>query len=244
MMKLSFLFLFSIASIVSINAQDKAVTNGRELIKAMNDAYKGKWYRNLTFVQQTGFYKDGKLEREQIWYEAMNLEKGLVIKFDSLTSANGFIFKNDSQFVYRDNTVINKARRVHDLIVLGFSVYFDSPEVTINKIKESGYNIESFRTESNNGKIEYVVGDPATSQFWIDAKTLLFVRLQKKQSDGSVSEIKFENYIQLGKAWIETEVVFYKDGKITMREVYSDIRTPKKLPSNLFKSNDFKSMVW
>lgn len=235
--------LIALATTSKVN-NDERVKVGGDVIEAMFSKYKGKWYKTLTFVQQTSFYKNGKLDREQTWYEAMDIKKGLVIKFDSISSGSGLLFKSDSQFVYKNNKLINKTRRVHELIVLGFSVYFDDPKVTLEKLKEAGYNLDVLKTEIENERKVYVVGDSENAQFWIDAETLLFTHLRKKQSDGTVSEVAFKEYKKLGKGWLESEVIFYKNGEVTMREVYKDIRSPKKLPKNLFNQPNFKSIVW
>ena len=140
------LCLFLLSNTFLYSQEIKSIT-GDDVIRAMHQTYKGKWYKTLTFVQQTSFYKGGKLDREQTWYEAMDIRKGLVIKFDFISSGSGLLFKSDSQFVYKNNKLINKTRRVHELIVLGFSVYFDDLKVTKEKLKEAGYNLDILKTE-------------------------------------------------------------------------------------------------
>ena len=88
------------------------------------------------------------------------------------------------------------------------------------------------------------MGDPDVAQFWINAKSLLFTRLRKKTKDGSFSEIYFDKYQKLGNAWIETEVLFYKNDQLMMKEVYRDIKTPAALPDNLLSLDNFKSIKW
>ena len=210
----------------------------------MHNRYQGNWYRNLTFTQQTTFYKDGVKDREQTWYEAMDANYGLVIKFDSIGSGSGYVFANDSITVYKNDTLKIKNRLVHELLVLGFTVYTEPPQKTLDKLKECGFNTDIIHQEKLNGKNHYLVGDSATAQFWIDAETLLFTKLQKKQKDGAVSEIQFANYQHLDKGWIAPLVDFYKNGKQTQKEVYNNITTPANLPSSYYTWGKFSELRW
>lgn len=243
---LKFVLVTSVSILIAGNcqSQESRVNTAVGVIESMFNMYKGKWYSTLTFTQQTSFYKSGILDHEQTWYEAMSIPGGLVIKFDEIGSGNGILFKSDSQYVFKDNLLVNKTRKVHELLVLGFSVYVDTPEITIAKLKEAGFSFEFFTKEINNDSVEFVVGDPTVAQFWIDAKTLLFTRLRKKNKDGSFSEVHFNKYQKLGSAWIETEVLFFRNGQIAMKEVYNDIKTPNKLPDNLLSLDNFKSIKW
>lgn len=216
--------------------------NGVDVIKRMYEMYNGKWYRTLTFTQQTGFYKDGKLDRTETWYEAIKLDKGLIIKFESKESGNGIVFKEDSQYVYSENILVNKKRVVHDLLVLGFTVYTEDPDATIAKLKESGFDLNKMSEETINGVVHYVIGDAAKAQFWIESKNLLFTKLKKIKSD-VVSEITFDKYTKLGNGWIEQEVMFYKNGVITMSEVYKDIETPL-LNDAIYTFDNFSNVRW
>jgi hypothetical protein len=242
--KLPLLFFICIAA-STIGKAQQHVQTGQQVIESMFRTYKGKWYKNLTFTQKTVFYKQGQPDREEIWYEAMDMTKGgLIIKFNSMHSGNGIIFESDSMFVYKDNERVSKSRRIHELIVLRFSVYIDKPEVTISKLTEAGFDMRQVTTETVHGKLQYVVGNPEQAQFWIDTETMLLTKLRKKQNNGRFSEIHFNGYQKLAKAWIETEVVFYTDGQIMMKELYTHIKTPKKLPPSFYVRTRFSEILW
>ncbi|MCB0606669.1 MAG: hypothetical protein H6562_01060 [Lewinellaceae bacterium] len=237
------ILVLALAAVLPSIAQDAA--NGRAVIEAMHQKYKKKWYKNLTFKQKTTFYKDGKTDREETWFEGMNMPLGLVIKFGDMGSGDGLVFKSDSQYVYRDNRLISQTKRIHDLLVLGFSVYFESPEVSIGKLAESGYDFDHFELDmKEGGGTEFAIGNPDQAQFWVDTKTLLFTKLRKKDKDGNVSEIRFNQYRKLKKGWIAPEVVFLRNGQITLTEAYSEITAPKKLPAGLFDGGDFAAKRW
>ncbi len=64
-MRHTLIFILSLLSLSNVFAQEKAdAKNGRSVIEQMYNQYKKKWYKNVSFTQQTIFYKDGKLERE------------------------------------------------------------------------------------------------------------------------------------------------------------------------------------
>jgi hypothetical protein len=230
------LIILALSFWAGANAQ---VSSSLDLITSMYDRYHKKWYTNLTFVQKTSYYKEGDFVREEIWYEAMKMPEGLIIKYDSLMSASGMMFKNDTMSVFKNGKLVNSTRRVHELLVLGFSVYFDPATKTLQKLKEAGFDVSSFKEEENH----FVIGHPSSKQAWISKDQLLFTRLENANSDGSRSAIEFKNYVKLGKAWIAPEVIFYRNGIMMMKEEYSEIATPKKLP-NLFDQEKFKDIIW
>lgn len=246
-MKLSLISLFLLSSLTIADAQEvNDAPNGRAVIKQMHKRYKNKWYQRLTFTQQTIFYNKGEVEREETWYEAISLPEGLAIKFGDINSGNGITFKSDSQFVWRDDKIVSKTSSVHELLVLGFSVYFDTPEKTIAKLEQSGYDFDHFEIDvKENGGTEFVIGDPGRCRFWIDTKNFLFTRLQRTDKAGNIIETKFNNYQRTGKGWLATEVVFLKNGKPLMTERYKDIKVPKNLPNNILSTTDiFSEVVW
>ncbi len=237
---LSLTILVSSFVIVNYNYSPK---NGKELVQEMHDKYNKRWYQTLTFTQKTTFYQEGKESRVQMWFEAMDLNNGLIIKFDSIESGGGILFAADTQYVYQQNKIVNKVRRVHDLLVLGFTIYSEDVSKSIVKLTERGYNLEKIADGEYNGTKCFVVGDEG-KQFWIDKENLIFHKLTGTNPQGGISEIQFNNYKKLGKGWIAPEVIFLNNNVITMKEEYSEIKIPKKLASTLFDPNQFSKAVW
>jgi hypothetical protein len=226
----------------SVVAQSESLT-GKEVVKKMYTMYNSTWYPTVTFRQQTLSFKDGVQISDETWYEAMDMKKGLVIKINSMDSGNGLIFRNDSLLVYREDKLISKRRKVHELLVLGFTVYTDAPETTLAKLNEAGFNTEIVSRDTYDGRSHFVVGDSAKAQFWIDEKTLLFTKMMKKQPNQPKMEIEFKGYQPLGKAWIETEVIFLRNGQLMMRELYNDIQSPV-LPKSFYDQSVFTKIRW
>lgn len=233
------LLLVSIAACAQSEPSD-----ARALVEKMYETYKDSWYHAITFTQHTEFFKEGVKQREETWYEAMDMKSGaLVIKINGKDSGNGMIFRNDSLLVYADDKLKSKNYRVHELIVLGFSVYTSSPQSTLDKIKAAGFDTDMFSRELYDSRMHYVVGDPGKARFWIDASTLLFTKMTKT-TQGRTQEVEFKGYQKLGKGWIESEVTFTVNGQLVMREVYRDIQAPKSLPESFYNQVVFSRISW
>jgi hypothetical protein len=210
----------------------------------MYEQYKGKWYTDLTFTQKSVFYKDGKVDREEVWYEAIKMPKGLAIKFGSKDSANGLLFMSDTQYVFRSNVMVQKARRPHDLLVLGFEVYFTDPSEIGKKLRELGFDLSQCTVENGPAGKHYVVGDSAKAQFWITADTYLFTKLRRKDLRGNITEVQFNKYLKLGGGWIAPEVVIVRNGQVVMKELYSDWVIDRPIPNSIFDPAAFHSARW
>ena len=228
-----------------------APKSGEELIRQMHARYAGKWYHNLTFVQTTTFPD----KPAQTWYEAGTIPGKLRIDIAPLDSMNAFMFVGDSAIVFQGG----KRAAAHEdrnlLMTLGFDVYGQAPETTIEQLKAQSMDLSKIREDNWNGIKVWVVGadkgDTATNQFWIEQKRLLFVRLieshpsQKNRSGApNLLDITFENYQPLAKAWIAPRCVIKVNGKEVQREDYRDIRADVKLQSDLYDTETYHKPTW
>jgi hypothetical protein len=222
------------------SASQSSIGSTEALLRAMHDRYAGKWYRNLTFVQTSTFYKpDGTVDRAETWREAGLMPGRLRIDTDTATG-RGVIYANDSLYVFQEGKLARTLDRQNELMVLGFDVYFLSPEQSIAKLQKLGFDLTKFRRELHEGREYYVVGaganDLTSKQFWIDAEYLLFWRvfLPPRQPGAKLQEIRFQNYKQHGGGWVAEEVDFLEDGKRTFFERYADVKTNTKLDESVF----------
>src|SRR4051812_18179307 len=129
-MKIFFISILVFSFGQAMGQEANAIKSARA-IGAMHAQYRKDWYPNVTFVQAAIFYKDGKVEKEETWYEAVSGRDGLVIKLNDIKGGNGVMYSGDSQYVWRDNKIVTRIKRLNDLYVLGFSVYTDDPSITI-----------------------------------------------------------------------------------------------------------------
>lgn len=229
-----------------------APTSGLALLQRMHDAYRGRWYRTLTFVQTTSF-PDG---HQEIWYEAAQLPGKLRIDIAPIDSGKMSLFRNDSIYSFDHDTLVRSGALVHPLLVLGFDVYASSPDTTAAKLKALGLDLSQIHQASWQGRPAWVVGaaegDSLTPQFWVDAERLVFVRLierrppppDKPDAPARRLETQFNRYRQLGGGWIAPEVVFLVDGQERLKEEYHDMKADVTLPAELFSPDGYRKPGW
>lgn len=236
--KILFLFLLIAATVTTTTAKIKT---GEDLIRAMHKKYDGKWYKTLTFVQKnTAYKKDGTTENST-WYEAMNAPGRLRIDFAPLDKGDGAIYADNMQYSFKDGKLADTRPLVHSLLVLGFDVYLQPVETTVQQLKDLKFDLSVLHEDKWEGKDVYVVGakqgDAKSSQFWIDKKSLLFVRMVESvgKNKDHLQEVQFNKYQKVESGgWVAAEVVFMIDGKRNWLEEYTDIQTNVPLDKNLF----------
>ncbi len=206
----------------------------------MHSKYEGQWYPHLTFAQNVYFYQGDTIQREQIWHEAITMSEGLLIKFDSISSGNGYLFRNDSLYVFSQGKNVNRGPRVHEALELGFNVYTQPVAITVSKLREAGLDFSILAEDDDY----YILGDAKKKQVWIEKERLLFYKIKTTAENGNTSSVEFLKYEPLGKTWISPEVLFYSNENLTMRETYFDMKIPDALPSDLFSKERFQAKTW
>jgi hypothetical protein len=216
---------------------------GEDLIREMHDKYKDQWYQTLTFVQKTT-HEDGRVET---WYEAAKIPGYLRIDIAPVDSGNAIIFRHDSIVIFRNKKQVNARAFVHPLMVLGFDVYRQPPDVVIGKLKDMKIDLSKLREDTWQGRAVYVVGadkgDTTTSQFWVDKERLVTMRLLEATPQG-VTESQFNNYQRLGHGWIAPEMEFWRAGKMVVKEEYDEIRGDLNLPEELWTAAEYAPPGW
>ncbi len=225
--------------------------SGKDLVRQMHDRYAGKWYRNLTFVQTTTFPD----RPPETWYEAGTIPGKLRIDIAPLDSMKAFLYVGDSAIVFDGGKRVAAHQDRNLLMTLGFDVYGQSPETTIEQLKAQSIDLDKIREDTWNGTKVWVVGadksDTTTNQFWIEQKRLLFVRLieahqSQKNPSGppNLLDITFENYQPLGKTWVAPRCVIKVNGKEVQWEEYRYIRADVKLQSDLYDPVSYHKATW
>lgn len=222
------------------------IKNSEQLVKAMHKKYAKKWYKTFTFVQKNTQFSPNGTKQNSVWYEAMSLPGKLRIDFAPIEKNNGMMFKDGNQFIVRDGKISNKRPLIHSLMVLGFDVYSQPSEITIEQLKNLKFDFSIFREDVWQGRKVYVVGaeksDEKSRQFWIDKDRLLFVRsIQPTGRDGkSTQEIQFNIYQKVKSGgWVAPEVVFLVNGKTFFLEEYTQMQFNVDLDDNLFNPNNW-----
>jgi hypothetical protein len=222
-------------------------TSGEQLLEAMQNRYAGRWYRTLTFVQETSEFPAGAPEKRSTWYEALLLPSRLRIDFEPIDQGNGVLVRGDTQYVMQRGSVVRQIPRANELLLLGFDVYFLEPSASAAWLRRIGFDLSRIRLDVWQGRQVYVVGardasDLRSRQFWVDREHLLFVRLlQPAGTTERTQDIRFLRYQKLGRTWIAPLVEMYDDGRLVLKEEYRHMRVDVQLDSALFDPGRFSS---
>lgn len=222
------------------------IKTGEDLIAAMQKKYAGKWYKTMTFSQKTVFYRPDGTTQVQTWREAMSMPNKLRIDIEPLEKNNGILFVDGMVHRFRDGKLAGSQPFVHALLVLGFDVYHQPVEKTVQDLKSLKMDLSILREDIWQGRKVYVVGakqgDLKSPQFWIDKKNLYFVRLLEPtgKDNAQTQEILFNKYYKVkGGGWVSPEVIVNVDGKPVQTEEYTDVQTDIVLDKNLFETEQW-----
>ncbi len=216
----------------------------------MHERYNSSWYETLTFTQKSTTYNDDGTSSPETWYEAASLPGKLRIDIGEPTKNNGYLLVDGKVTIFKDGRIVGTRDSVNMLLVLGFDVYRQAPETTIQIVKGEGYDFSKLHEETWEGKPAYVVGadkgDLKSKQFWVAKDSLLFVRdIEPSRADASkMDDIRFTNYQPLDGAWVAAGVEVYADGRKVFSEDYSDIRANVKLDPGVFDPEKFNMAHW
>jgi hypothetical protein len=231
-------------------AHSQEIRNGEGVLRAMHDRYQATWYSTLTFTQKSTTYNPDGTNKVDTWYEAALLPGKLRIDFGAASDGNGAIISDGAVTLIRGGKVSGSRSSVNILLVLGFDVYRQAPESTINVVKNEGYDLTKLREDVWEGRPAYVVGagkgDLTSKQFWVEKDTLLFVRvIEPSQNDPkTLDDIRFMDYRKLAGGWVAARVEVKVGDKLVFSEEYSDMQADAKLDPATFDPSQFNSTHW
>lgn len=232
-----------LASLLSVA---QTISTPTQLIQAMHDRYASKWYRTLTFQQQSITHKPDGTTSTEIWYEALLLPGHLRVDIGDHAAGNGMIFNNDHLYIFKDGKQATDRDYIHPLLVLGFDVYGQPVDKTVQQLKDLHIDMSTIHEENFDGRPAYVVGakqgDLKTVQFWIDKERLYFVRLLEpgQKNPDVVQDIRFDDYKQVeGGGWVAEHVSIQVEGKVVFEEKYSDVKVNIPLNEKMFDPANF-----
>jgi outer membrane lipoprotein-sorting protein len=235
-----------VAALLSVTCAAQTISTPKRLIAAMHDRYASKWYHTLTFEQRSVTHKADGTDTTELWHEALMLPGRLRIEIGERSAGNGMLFSNNHLYIYKEGKLADQRDFVHPLLVLGFDVYAQPVDKTMQQLKELNLNTTLIHEENFEGRPTYVVGakpgDLQTLQFWVDKERLYFVRLLRpsEKQPGAVQDTRFDDYKQVqGGGWLAERVAIISNGKVVFEELYSDIQVNPRLSENLFDPEQF-----
>ena len=223
-------------------------TSGTELLQRMHDAYDGKWYKTLTFVQKTTITRPNGVVDTSTWYEALKSPDRLRIDFGDPAKGNGALYTADSLYVVRDGKVTRMIGSGNPFLPFVAGVYDQPLETTLRQLAPYNFDLTRIRTDSWQGKPVYVVGatsagDLDSPQFWVETEHLQPVRFLVKLSpapDAKPNDIRLEKYVPVGGGWLATHVAIMDGSVVRQAEDYSDWKGGVALPADFFVAEKWK----
>jgi hypothetical protein len=222
-----------------------AIHDGKSLLTAMHDRYAKTWYSTVVFQENAITTNPDGTTKTEVWDEVLEVPGKLRINRGEASRNNGAIFLNGMLTSFQDGKAKEPRPYVHELLVLGFDVYRQDPQKTIDLVQSDGIDLSKIHEETWDGATVYVVGadkgDLKSAQFWVEKKRLLFVRVIEtdKQDPSQLQDNRFRDYRKCGDAWISARVEFYVNGKNTFNEDYFNIHPNVKVDPAIFDSAQF-----
>ena len=215
--------------------------DGVAVLNQMRDAYLGKWFRTVTFVQRTITIRPNAAPDTAIWYEALLTPDRLRIDFASPQSGNGVLYTADSVYVVRNGAVARKIASGNPFLPFVAGVYAQPIETTLRQIAPYTFDLTKLRTDTFEGRPVWVVGtatpgDTTSPQFWIEQERLVIVRMIaafNPSAPADVGDVTLMDYRPVAGGWLAVRVDI-TDGDVVQREEYSDWRGNVELPADFF----------
>ena len=235
--------LLALACISSLASAQSTPKSGQAVLQRMHDAYAGKWYRTLTFVQKTTRYKDGK-PTVSTWFESLEHagpgRTRLRIDVGDPSVGTGMLYTADSTTRISAGKVTLAQAGGNEFLPMIEGVYMQPVSQTIAELKDTGIDMQKVRKGEWRSRPVWIVGttsaaDTTSPQFWIDVDRNVVVRMIIVPApQAGPMDIHLDGYVPLAGGWLATKVAMYQNGMPLQTEEYSDWKANVDLPKSLF----------
>jgi hypothetical protein len=216
---------------------------GAEVFQRMRDAYAGKWYRSLTFVQTTTQRRQDGTDAVGTWYESLRQNGGttqLRIDIGEPAAGNGVLYTADSVWRVQNGKLARAGGGGNEFLPLIEGVYFNPVEQTIRELASTNVDMSRVTEGRYQNRRVWIIGtssaaDTTTPQIWIDAERNVAVRAVISPAPSMPAlDIHLDGYVPVGKAWLATKITMTQGGTPRQTEEYRDWKVNVDLPPGLF----------
>lgn len=225
-----------------------AIVDGAGVLGAMHARYAGRWYTSLQIALSNTLYATDGRQTRSSWREFLAVPGKQRIDYLPLTQGSGVLYTNGRIYSFVDGKPSGEQQGRNALTVLVADVYAQPLPTTIAQLDSLGFDLSKVRTDYWAGDQVWVVGaaagDTTSSQFWIDKDSLLVERVIQRDQRGTrviVSDVRFAAYSDVGGFAVAREMTVYRDGRLVLRQDYSDVKVNVPLPDELFDPTRFSS---
>ena len=216
---------------------------GAEVFQRMHDAYAGKWYRSLTFVQTTTQRRPDGTDAVNTWYESLRQNGNatqLRIDIGDPAAGTGVLYTADSSWRVRDGKLAAANGGGNEFLPLIEGVYFNPVAQTIRELASTKIDMSRVTEGRYMDRRVWIIGtssaaDTTTPQIWIDAERNVAVRaILSPASNVPVLDIHLDGYVPIERAWLATKITMTQGGVPRQTEEYRDWKVNVDLPPGLF----------
>jgi len=231
-----------VAPLATIRAQ-AVPKSGAEVFQRMHDAYAGRWYKSLTFVQTTTQRRQNGTDTVSTWYESLRQNGNatqLRIDVGDPTAGNGVLYTADSVWRVRAGKLAGASAGGNEFLPLIEGVYFNPVAQTIHELESTKTDMSRVTEGKYNGRRVWIIGtssvsDTTSPQIWVDVERNVAVRaILSPAPNVPVFDIHLDGYVPIGRAWLATKITMTSGGVPRQTEEYRDWKVNADLPSGLF----------
>jgi hypothetical protein len=223
---------------------------GQAVFQRMHDAYAGKWYRTLRFVQKTTQYRPDGSRVIATWYESLRYTDAateLRIDLGDPRAGNGIKYTADSTWRVVDGKVTNTQGSGNEFLPLIEGVYLQPVARTVAQLAGTGVDMSHVTTGSWENRPVWIIGvtsatDSVKPQIWVDRERNVVVRMMLVPAPGvPTMDVRLGDYVQVGEGWLATKITMLIGGKPRQIEDYADWKVGMELPDSLFAFDTWKT---
>jgi hypothetical protein len=236
-------YVFALASFGGIAQAQSVPKTGAEVFQRMHDAYAGKWYRTLTFVQKTTQRRPNGTDSVSTWYESLRQVNGMTqlrIDVGDPSAGNGVLYTADSSWRVRDGKLTTTSAGGNEFLPLIEGVYFNPVEQTLRELASTKTDMSRVIEGKYDGRRVWIIGvtstaDTTSPQIWVDAERNVAVRaILSPAANIPVLDIHLDGYVPIGDTWLSSKITMLQGGAPRQSEEYRDWKVNVALPAALF----------
>jgi hypothetical protein len=219
---------------------------GRDVLQRMHDAYAGRWFSTLRFVQKTTRYGADGTPTFATWYESLRQTPDgrtqLRIDLGSPAAGNGILYTADSSWRFRAGKLAASTADGNEFLPLIEGVYVQPVDQTVRQLEATHVDLSRVAKGSWEGRPATIIGvaslaDSTSPQIWVDDERNVVVRMMLRPTPSSPPmDVHLGDYVKVGDGWLATKVAMTVDGKPVQTEDYADWKVGMELPAGLFST--------
>lgn len=234
---LPFLALF----LLTACTQTLELNKGEDVVRAMYETYGGEWFKDFNIKQKVTYYQQDTVVHTEIWDEIISLPAKVRSIIGNTEDGNCEIYHDQAYHRFVGGKLANVIEGNHHLLSLGFDVYLQKPEKTLEDISGAGFDMSVVSDTLIDEREVLIVGalpgQEDVPQFWVDKERMLLVRISLNSGSGSLYTVDLLEYVPFEEGWISTYLIFSRHGRVLMEENYLDFGVMKEIPEHTFTTD-------